>query len=105
MQMSGMSITDMPGLFIDGIKDMHGGGKNKCEFEGGCEKHAVHKRLCKAHGGKRKCEFEGGCDKPARSYGLCSAHGGVPKCQHASACENNAKYAGGLCKAHRDRKN
>ena len=29
MQMSGMSITDMPGLFIDGIKDMHGGGKNK----------------------------------------------------------------------------
>ena len=29
MQMSGMSVTDMPSLFIDGIKDMHGGGKNK----------------------------------------------------------------------------
>jgi hypothetical protein len=29
MQMSGMSVTSMPGLFVDGIQDMHGGGKNK----------------------------------------------------------------------------
>ena len=39
MQMSGMSVTDMPSLFIDGIKDMHGGGKNKGKL------YATSKRL------------------------------------------------------------